>query len=67
MQVIKVGTSSLIREETHSINLTNVAKICDAVRQLLDQGSPPATNRAPSAPVPYLPSVPSSAVPSISS
>jgi hypothetical protein len=43
--VIKVGTSSLIRPDTNSVNLTNIAKICEAVRGLLDAGA--QRNEAP--------------------
>jgi len=43
-----VGTSSLIREDFHSLNLTNLSRICETVRSLKDQGvlhplTPPRT------------------------
>lgn len=38
MQVIKVGTSSLLRDDKHSLNLSSLAGICETVRELKDQG-----------------------------
>ena len=36
--VIKVGTSSLLRDEKHTLNLSSLAGICETVRELKDQG-----------------------------
>eukprot|EP00892_Ulva_mutabilis_P004327 jgi/Ulvmu1/2266/UM013_0113.1 len=36
--VIKIGTSSLIREETNSPNITSLARVCEVVRNLTDKG-----------------------------
>lgn len=32
--VIKVGTSSLIREDRGTLNLTNISRICETVKGL---------------------------------
>jgi hypothetical protein len=39
VQVIKVGTSSLIREDLNSLHLVNLGKICETVRRLKDAGT----------------------------
>lgn len=39
LQVIKVGTSSLVREEQQTLNLSNLARICDTVKWLHSQGT----------------------------
>ncbi|KAG2490622.1 hypothetical protein HYH03_011014 [Edaphochlamys debaryana] len=36
--VIKVGTSSLLRPEHHTINLSSLARLCEAVRDLRAEG-----------------------------
>jgi hypothetical protein len=36
--VIKVGTSSLLRDDKRSLNLSSLAGICETVRELRDQG-----------------------------
>ena len=38
MQVVKVGTSSLVRAEQNSFNLSNIARICETVRDLYKSG-----------------------------
>lgn len=37
-QVVKVGTSSLVRAEHNSFNLSNIARICETVRDLHQAG-----------------------------
>jgi len=37
-QVIKVGSSSLVRSEAGSLNLSNLARICETVRDLRAEG-----------------------------
>jgi glutamate 5-kinase len=37
-QVVKIGTSSLIHEGHRSINLSNLARVCEAVKQLHTEG-----------------------------
>jgi hypothetical protein len=37
-QVIKVGTSSLLRAEQNTLNLSNLARICETVKTLHSQG-----------------------------
>ena len=37
-QVIKVGTSSLLRSEQNTLNLSNLARICETVKTLHSQG-----------------------------
>ena len=37
LQVIKVGTSSLVRPEQNTLNLSNLARLCEAVRELSAQ------------------------------
>lgn len=39
LQVIKIGTSSLIREDTNSPNLTSLARVCEVVKELTGQGT----------------------------
>lgn len=39
LQVIKIGTSSLIVEDLKSLHLVNLGKICEAVRRLKDLGA----------------------------
>ena len=34
LQVIKVGTSSLVRPEQNTLNLSNLARLCEVVREL---------------------------------
>lgn len=46
VQVIKIGTSSLVRPETQSVNLGSFARVCETVRRLRDQGATPLA-RAP--------------------
>eukprot|EP00199_Chlamydomonas_sp_CCMP681_P000607 CAMPEP_0119103234 /NCGR_PEP_ID=MMETSP1180-20130426/1718_1 /TAXON_ID=3052 ORGANISM="Chlamydomonas cf sp, Strain CCMP681" /NCGR_SAMPLE_ID=MMETSP1180 /ASSEMBLY_ACC=CAM_ASM_000741 /LENGTH=461 /DNA_ID=CAMNT_0007087685 /DNA_START=29 /DNA_END=1414 /DNA_ORIENTATION=+ len=36
--VIKVGTSSLVRPEQHTLNISNLARICETVKTLHNQG-----------------------------
>ncbi|KAG2493493.1 hypothetical protein HYH03_008309 [Edaphochlamys debaryana] len=36
--VIKVGTSSLVRPEMQTLNLTNLARICDTIKMLKKEG-----------------------------
>lgn len=36
--VVKVGTSSLVRAEHNSLNLSNLASICETVRTLRSEG-----------------------------
>ena len=36
--VIKVGTSSLIQAEHNSLSLGNLAKLCEAIRDLKSRG-----------------------------
>ncbi|GFR48556.1 hypothetical protein Agub_g10455 [Astrephomene gubernaculifera] len=36
--VIKVGTSSLVRPEHHTLNLSNLARLCEAVKELRAEG-----------------------------
>lgn len=38
LQVIKIGTSSLIHQEYHSLNLSNLARVCEVIKQLHSQG-----------------------------
>ena len=38
MQVIKVGTSSLVRIEKKSINISALSLLCETVRNLKEQG-----------------------------
>lgn len=38
-QVVKVGTSSLVRAEHNSLNLSNLASICETVRTLRSEGA----------------------------
>ncbi len=40
-QVIKVGTSSLVRPEQQTLNLSNLARICETIKTLHLQGAPP--------------------------
>jgi hypothetical protein len=37
-QVIKIGTSSLIHQEYHSLNLSNLARVCEVIKQLHSEG-----------------------------
>lgn len=37
--VLKIGTSSLVRPELHTLNLTNLARICETVKALHMQGA----------------------------
>jgi hypothetical protein len=37
VQVIKVGTSSLVRPEHNTLNLSNLARLCEVVRELKAQ------------------------------
>lgn len=37
--MIKVGTSSLIREEVLSPNLTSLARVCETVKELKQSGA----------------------------
>ena len=37
LQVIKVGTSSLVRPEQNTLNLSNLARLCEVVRELKSQ------------------------------
>ena len=37
-QVLKVGTSSLVRPEHGTVNLSSLSKICEAARDLLAAG-----------------------------
>jgi len=37
-QVVKVGTSSLLRTEQNSLNLSNLARICETVRDFHQAG-----------------------------
>lgn len=39
LQVIKIGTSSLIRSDQHVLNLGSLARICETVKALHDQGA----------------------------
>ena len=39
LQVIKVGTSSLIQAEHNSLSLGNLAKLCEAIRDLRSRGN----------------------------
>ncbi|KAF5831322.1 hypothetical protein DUNSADRAFT_13296 [Dunaliella salina] len=36
--VLKVGTSSLVRTEQMTVNLSSLARICETVKALHDQG-----------------------------
>jgi glutamate 5-kinase len=38
VQVIKIGTSSLINEGFHSLNLSNLARVCEVIKQLHNEG-----------------------------
>ncbi len=38
-QVIKVGTSSLVRPEQQTLNLTNLARITETIKQLKSDGA----------------------------
>ena len=38
LQVIKIGTSSIVKPEQHTLNLGNLARICETVKALLDMG-----------------------------
>lgn len=38
LQVIKIGTSSLINEQYGTLNLSILSRICEVVRDLLAQG-----------------------------
>jgi len=38
-QVLKVGTSSLVRPEQMTLNLSSLARICETVKTLHDQGN----------------------------
>lgn len=38
LQVVKVGTSSLLRTEQNSLNLSNLARICETVRDFHQSG-----------------------------
>jgi hypothetical protein len=38
-QVVKVGTSSLVRADKNSFNLSNIARICETVRDLCKAGA----------------------------
>lgn len=40
LQVIKIGTSSLLRHDLSSINLTSLARICETVKELRKMGKP---------------------------
>ena len=37
LQVIKVGTSSLVRPEQNTLNISNLARLCEVVRELRSQ------------------------------
>ncbi len=37
LQVIKVGTSSLVRPEQNTLNISNLARLCEVVRELKSQ------------------------------
>ena len=41
LQVIKVGTSSLLRPDLSSINLSSLARICETVKELRKLGESP--------------------------
>ena len=41
LQVIKVGTSSLVRPDKGSINISNLARLCETVRNLRGEGEIP--------------------------
>jgi hypothetical protein len=38
LQVIKVGTSSLLRPEHQTLNLSNLARTCDTIKALHSEG-----------------------------
>jgi glutamate 5-kinase len=38
-QVIKVGTSSLLRPEQQTLNLTNLARMCETIKVLHSSGA----------------------------
>lgn len=38
IQVIKIGTSSLLRPDLSSINLSSIARICETVKELRTEG-----------------------------
>lgn len=38
-QVIKIGTSSLIHERYQTLNLSNLARVCEVIKQLHSEGA----------------------------
>lgn len=45
-QVIKIGTSSLIHEGYNTLNLSNLARVCEVIKQLHSEGAPGALARS---------------------